>query len=269
MQTVYLKDGTKAALIAKTEKGYVVDPIEVYRNWISEDEESEEYEEPSGNVKMVDAVYSIAPKEVVEGEYGEILKKVEEQEKILQEKISEVSKIKHELRQLEQTKTNTAKMIFNRNELVNAKRLIVWIRGKIAPRIMDKKNSLKLTVSYIISQYGSIEEKCWAYSAWSDNRDEERWSSYSEYFDPEYGIKADLTDEEILQITHERQMKNSEKFDNWEIERCDERWLTPQNIEKKYALIEKSNENALKNAEQELIKAQEKVDKLKNSLAVS
>jgi hypothetical protein len=264
IKTVYLKDGTKAALVAQTDKGYVVDPIEVYRNYMSEDEESEEYEETSGKVKLVDAVYAVAPKDVIEEEYKQILQKVEEQEKLLIEKRSELSKAKHELSQIERQKTDLSKMIINRTEIVNAKRLIVWIKGRIAPRIMDVKSSLKLTVSYSISRYaGAGEEKCWAYSAWSDYDGDKAWSTYSEYFDPTYGIKADLTDEEILEITHNRQMNDIKEFDNWEIERCDEKWLTHQNIERKRSIIEKSNETAIRNAEQELITLQEKINKLK------
>jgi hypothetical protein len=261
MQTVYLKDGTKANLIAKTDKGYVVDPINVYQDY----ESDEEYEDSTGEVKMVDKVYEKPPIEVIEEEYKQILQKVDEQEKLLKEKTSELTRIKFELAQLTQQKTDAAKMIFNRSELANAKRLIVWIKDRIIPRIMDNKGDLKLNISYKISRY-KTEERCWA-SAWCDYND--NWSSYSEYFDEKYGVKADLTDEEILQITFERQER--EIFDEREIEMVDEKWLTPKNIDKKKAYIERSNINALKAAERDLKAAQEKLDKLKeiNGLVVS
>lgn len=255
MQTVYLADGTKANLITKTDKGFVVDPINVYQDYESE----EEYEESTGNVKMVDKVYEKPPTEVIEEEYKLIKQKVKDQCVLLSEKMAELNRAKYELSQVQQQKTDAAKMIINRSELVNAKRLIVWIKGWIAPRIMDVKSSLKLTISYTISRYEG-EEKCWAYGTWSDYDGDKAWSKYSEYFDPAYGIKADLTDEEILQITHERQNKN--EFGEWEISRTDEKWLTSRNIEKRNAHIEQANKNELKNAENDLKIAQEKYNLL-------
>lgn len=253
MQTVYLKDGTKANLIAKTDKGYVVDPINVYQDYESE----EEYEDSTGEVKMVDKVYEKPPIEVIEEEYKQILQKVEEQEKLLKEKTSELTRTRFELAQLMQQKTDTAEMIFNRSELANAKRLVVWIKGNIAPRIMDVNSDTQLTISYTISKY-KAEERCWA-SVWNEYND--NWSTYSERFDEKYGIRADLTDEEILKITLDRQ--DCEHFDNRDIETVDEKWLTAKNIEKKKAYIERCNINALKAAERDLKAAQEKLDKLK------
>lgn len=253
MQTVYLKDGTKANLITTTEKGYVVDPYVTYHDYESKDE----YEETSGDVRLVDKVYESAPKDVIEEEYRQILLKIDQQEKSLQEKRSELSKMQSEVNQLQSTKTTLSKLIINRQELTKAKRLIVWIKGHIAPRIMDVKNSLKLTISYSISQYGA-EEKCWAYSCWSDS--EERWSNYSEYFDPVYGIKADLTDEEILSITHERQAGN--KFDSYIFSRTDDKWLTPESLVEKKRLMELDRQRDFARAESELKKAQEAYDRL-------
>jgi hypothetical protein len=254
MNIVYLKDGTKANLVTKTEMGYVVDPFRSYHDYETKDE----YEEPSGSIMLVDKVFESAPKEVVEEEYKQIRAKVEEQEKLLQEKMSEFNRAKIELSQTQTAKTNAAKMIINRSELKAAKRLTIWIKDQIAPRIMDVKNSLKLTISYDISQYQSTE-KCWSYSCWSDT--EERWSSYSEYFDSEYGIKADLTDEEIMAITLERQRKNV--FDSHCIMRTDDKWLTPENLEKSNDMQEKRKQRDLIDAENELVKIQEKIDKLR------
>lgn len=261
MQTVYLKDGRMADLVTKTDKGYLVDP---YITWT--DYDGQEESAPSGSVELVPEIYNTAPVELIEAEYKKVLERVEEQEKVWEERQKELQKINHELGILRSQKTDAAKVIFNRQELTTAKRLIVWIKGEIPPRIMDKTNPLKLTISYSISQY-RVEEKCWAYGAWSENSSEERWSTYSEHFDEKYGIKVDLTDEEILEITHKRQMEY--EFESWLIERTNEKWLTPENVIKRNEAIEKSNEHALKNAEQELINIQAKIDKLKNSLTVS
>lgn len=260
MQTIFLKDGTQANLIAKTDKGYIVDPLEIYRDY----ESKEEYQEPSGNVKLVDKIYEVAPVAVIQEEYKAILEKVTEQEKFLAEKRHELRDVQNEIDRLSRTKTDLQKMIINREELKKAKRLTVWVKSSIAPRIMDIKNSLKLNISYSITQW-EVEEKCWAYSAWSHNDD--RWSSYSEYFDEKYGVKADLTDEEILFITHERQRKTN--FESYEIGRTHDKWLTPENIIIKGEYILKEKERNLVSAEKELIAIQDKITKLKTALAVS
>lgn len=262
MQTVFLKDGTKANLITKTDNGYVVDPLQVYHEY----DTHEEYEEPSGSLLLVDKVYETAPKDVIEEDYRQLLQTVVGQEKALIEKRAELNRLKYEMSQLESAKTDLAKMYINRKELVDAKRLVIWIKGRIPPRIMDVKNNLKLVISYTISRYES-QEQCWSYGLWSDYASEKSWSSYSEYYDPEYGIKTDLTDEEILKITYDRQEKN--KYDLMEIGRTNEKWLTAANIIKRQEYIEKSNEIILRQAENELAEAQKKVNKLKNELTVS
>lgn len=261
MEIVFLEDGRQAKLIAKTDKGYVVDPMAVYQDYETE----EEYTEETGNVVQVSKVFKVAPLDVVNAEYKEVLDKIAEQEAVLCQKRSELSKAKHELSQIEKQKTDLGKMIINRTELVNAKRLIVWIKDRIAPRVMDVRSSLKLIISYTVSRYES-EEKCWAYSTWSDYENDKGWSTYSEYFDPEYGVKADLTDDEILQITHQRQLKN--KFDSYALKSTDPKWLTPENIEKRSELNEQENKNMLKVAEKNLAEAQEKYNKLAGLVTV-
>jgi hypothetical protein len=255
MNIIYLKDGTKANLITKTDKGYVVDPYQSYHDYETKDE----YEEPSGNIMLVDKVYESAPMNVIEEEYKQTLLKLEEQRGALTIVRNACQKAEHELEIIKRQKTDLSKLIINRKELKEAKRLIVWIKGQIAPRIMDSTNRLKLTISYTISQYNS-EEKCWAYSCWDDC--DQRWSSYSEYFDPEYGIKTDLTDEEILSITHDRQRNN--EYDSHAINRTDEKWLTPENLEKKKEFDLNRNERDLIAAENELLKIQERIDRLRS-----
>lgn len=256
MNIVYLKDGRKANLVAKTETGYIVDPF--IKGVRYEEDDEEEYEELSGNIQQVDEVYKAPPVALISEEVRQLAAKADELGHLIEQRNQEFNRAKYELQQIKKTLNDAGKMVINRSEFTKAKRLIVWIKGHIAPRIMDVKNNLKLTISYTISQYEATE-KCWAYSCWSDN--EERWSSYSEYFDPEYGIKTDLTDEEILSITHERQKKN--EYDSSAINRADEHWLTPENLEKKKEFDLKRNERDLIAAENELLKIQEKVDRLR------
>lgn len=258
MQEIFLKDGRIADLVAKTEKGYIVDPHRIYHDY----ETKEEYTEASGRVEVVDEVFESSPRDLIEAEYQQVLAKVEEKELVLEEKSKELRTVEYELKQIQKQKTDAAKMIINREELTKAKRLTIWIRDQIEPKIMDVKNPLKLTISYNVSQWDKTEENCWFYACYTDH-----WSSYGEYYDPIYGIKADLSDEEILQITHERQ--SSVKFEPHSITCTADKWLTPENLQKKAEILANDKVNELKRAEAELIITQQKIEKLKSEVVTS
>jgi exosome complex RNA-binding protein Csl4 len=256
MQTIFLKDGTQANLITKTDKGYVVDPLEIYTDY----ETKEEYTEPSGNVMMVDKVYDAAPLPVIQEEYKEILSKVEAQEKVLEEKRQELRKVEYDINRIKNTKTDVSRYIINREELRNAERLIVWPEGHILPRVLGGGKSHKFTVSYEISQYQS-EERCWVYQLWSESKDS-NWSG-SEYFDAEYGIKVNLTDEEIKSVSLDRlSKKKANYFREHLIMQCPDEWLTPDYIQRKKEMNDRSERSELHKAQEELKKAQEKYDRL-------
>jgi hypothetical protein len=264
MQTVFLKDGTQANLITKTEKGYVVDPFETYQDYEGE----QGYSEPSGNLKLVEKVYEVAPRTLIDAEYEEIVQKVEAQEKLLSEKRAELRQAQNEIDRIKGIKTDTSRYIINREELRNAKRLILWPRNYIAPRVMDGSKSHKFTVSYDITQYNG-EEKAWASQLWSEDKNS-NWGN-SEYFDEQYGIKVDLTDEQILALTHQRIERFKKEGNSWRstLLRTADEWLTPEYIEEKNAIKADERKHDLDRAEKEFKEAQAKYESLQKSLTVS
>lgn len=262
MQTVFLKDGSQAILITQTPTGYVVNPLESYQG-----SDGEEYTEPSGNIKLVDKVYTAAPKEVIEAEYAAILAKVEEQERLLSAKTLELRKAQMNLTSIINTKTDVSRHIINREELRNAKRLILWPKDQIAPRIMDGTKSHQFTISVKITQYRE-EERMWCYELYSDDKDNS-WTN-SQYFDVKYGIKVDLTDDEIKALTHERIDGLKKANSSWPstLLRTADEWLTPEYLEEKNAIKTNNKQNELEKAFKELQTAQEHYEALKNSLVV-
>jgi hypothetical protein len=196
------------------------------------------------------------------------LDRVSEQEKIWKERQKELQQINADVARLRNQKTDLSRYIINREELRTAKRLILWPTSQIAPRIMDGKSSHRFTVSYEISQYQS-KERIWCYKLWTEGSD--LWSS-SEYFDEKYGIKIDLTDEEILQLTHERLPRFKTEYHSWRhtLMFTPDEWLTAEAIDEKAKLKDKEREDSLQKALNELKDAQERVDKLsKTELTVS
>lgn len=264
MQTVYLKDGRMADLVTKTEKGYLVDP---YIEW--NDYEGQKESAPSGNVELVNEIFNTAPVELIEAEYKKVLDRVQEQEIIWLERQKELQKMTYEIGILRNQKTDLSRYIINREELRTAKRLVIWPTAEIAPRIMDGTASNKITVLYEISQYQN-KEKCWCYKAYTDGpKSEGRWSDYSQYFDEQYGIKVDLTDEEILALTHERIPRLKKDFYSWKqvLLRTDDKWLTPEFIDEKSTIREEERKSELQKVEKELQDAQKKLDKLMGKVA--
>lgn len=259
MKTVYLKDGRMADLVAETEKGFLVDP---YISW--NDYEGQQESAPSGNVELVDKIFDTAPIELIEAEYKKWADRVTEQEKALAERQTEFQKLNADVASLRNQKTNLERYIINREELRKAKRLIIWPEHHIAPRIMDGNTSHKFTVSYEISQYKG-EERVWCYRAYTD-KEGSSWSSHSEYFDEQYGIKVDLTDEEIHRLTIDRIPRFKKTYHSWKyaLMATPDEWLTPEYIAEKAGFKEQERKIELEKAENELKAAQENLEKLKS-----
>lgn len=226
MSQVYLKDGTIADLVDKTAQGFLVNPYNVYYGY-----EGEEDAAPSGNLKMVQEVFDKAPIALIDADYKSILDLYDAKQVEVNELCKKVTEIKREVAKLEATKTDFTKCIFNRSELKNAKRFIVFKKDSIVPLVMDNKNQLKLSINYEISNY-TVEEKVWVSKVSFDC-----WSS-SDFFDNKYGIFIDLTDEEILSKCLERQKEiGVVKFNDHYIKGTPDSWLTPEFLEKKRSIL--------------------------------
>jgi hypothetical protein len=260
-EIVYLRDGRKCILVSKMDGVFIVNPYAIYHAYSYDDSSSgeSEYEEPSGQLLQVDKVFAAPPVEVLDEQCEAIIDTIDEQTARLANIQGELRTAQAKIDQIKSQKTDLGNMIINKSEIRNAKRLVVWADKRIAPYILDKKNSLKLTISYSIEQWGQAEEKVWIYKSWSEEyRD---FSGYSEYYDPAYGIKCDLTDDEIFAITIERQ--NKKNFDISEISNTDFKWLTPGNIELAKQQIFLNNIKSFENANKELISAQNKLAALR------
>lgn len=269
MQVVYLKDGRKCKLISKTDDGkYIVDPFAVYYTSTFEDcepahDQDEQFEMLSNQLVQVDKVYIKPPADVIEAECRELLKTGAELQKQYDELNKEYTQLKRSYEQMKGYKTDLSRYIINREELKTAKRLIVWPKDRIEPRIMGGIDAVKIHLHYTIEKWPN-QEKVWVYKGYTDQRyHEDSWSTYDEYFDEEYGIKIDLTDEEILTLTHERQRKK--KFDEHAILSAEEKWLTPENLERKKAYMEQNRKNAIDQAEKELKRAVKRLEQLQLS----
>ncbi len=240
MSTVYLKDGSRATLVSKINDGFLVKRHLVCQKWNEDSEDEEEFIEESDQVEIVNEVFQKAPVDFIETEYRRWLDKVSEQERILSEIQKEKSALASEVFRLKNSKTDITRVIFNKEELRNAKRLTVFRRDRIEPHSIDPQHRLKLTISYEVTNYGVGEPNCWLYNFYGDR--EGSWGS-SDYFDPQYGIMPDLTDQQIIEATTSRLLKRGiggEKgFSPYALTGCPDSWLTPEFIEQKKIEIRK------------------------------
>lgn len=258
MQQIYLKDGRVADLVIKTEKGYLVDPYCVFKYY-----EDNEESAPSGNVELVQEVFIEAPKPFIESECKKVYDRIEvlslERDKLQEEK----SNLLREVDSLKRQKTDLAKLVFNRSDIKNAKRLVVFPKDSIAPVIYDQVNMHKLTLSIEVSDYNP-KIRAWIYRFYGDG-------SYSngDYFDEKYGVKCDLSDEEVMVLTLERLASN--QWSEWIISRTDDKWLTPEFIEKKRQILARDAEREIETTKKEIEKYQKRLSELekKKELAVS
>lgn len=261
---VYLKDGRKCKWVGETDKGYIVNPYQVYIDYAGNDPANEsEFEMASDQLIVVDKVYAAPPIDVIDADCKLLLEKMESVGVEVIRLQKEFDRAKFELQQIAKQKTDLSRYIINREELKTAKRLVAWPKDKIVPRIMGGIKGQKFTVAYTIDQWGHSEERCWMYEACTEQKySENSYSSYSEYYDHRHGILCDPTDDEILAITHKRQAETG-RFSANVISNTPDIWLTPENIERKRGYAEADRKIALKNAEQAVKDAQERLKRLK------
>lgn len=252
METVFLKDGRAAVLVAKTDNLFIVEILHSFTSY-----EGEEIIKKSGKMETVEEIFQAPPIEI----FDEHLKLIS---RLADEKAVEVTALqlealtlKGEIKGLKDQKTNLQKFIINRSELVNAKRIIMFNEREIAPVIMDGKTGIKFSINHVISQYEG-KMRIWSYSIC-----EEGYDGPSNYFDKNYGIYIDLTDEELLLLVRERAEKM--KIDDWQLMETADKWLSLDLFRRKHSLIENEVKNEISRAKDEMEKSAKKYEQLVES----
>lgn len=256
METIYLKDGRMADVITKTDKGYLVDPYITWNDYGGDPDSA-----PSGAIELVTEIFASAPVDFIEAEYKKVLDRVEEQQKAWSEKQTEFLKLDSDVSRLRKEKTNLERVIINREELRKAKRIIFWAESEIAPRILDGTSHDKLAITFEITQYKD-EERAWCYRV---SFKEDRFD-FSEKVDTTYGIKVDLTDEEVLALTLERleRFRKDKKDLRYYLQRTPDQWLSHECIEEKKSYKAKERKTELENAKKALEEIQKKIESLQS-----
>ena len=246
--TIYLKDGRVADLVTKTEKGYLVDPYCTFKYY-----EDNEESAPSGVIELAQEIFTEAPKELIEFECQKIHDRMAiisaEKDRLQQEK----NILTQEVNILKKQKTDLTKLIFNRSDIKNAKRIVVFPKNEIAPMIYDQENRHKLALSIEVTDYDP-KIRAWTYKFYGDDR-----YGSGDYFDEDYGVHCDLSDDEVMALNLKR--LSERKFDNYIICRTADKWLTPDLIQRKQTLQNNEKIRERSNKEKQLQEIQEWLSK--------
>lgn len=264
MSLVYLPNGEMCNLVGEFGDKYIINKIYQVRD---EYGEIIDYADDT-NELLVPIIY----KEQPISKFGDQVKVFKDQIKDLhsekldldnQKKLikKEISDLEREVNKLTATKITKNKFIVNLTELLNAKKIVVFIDLKIMPVIYlstDKNfNQLKLSINI---EVGSGIERSWVYKIYY----EDGGYSSGDYICPKYKYLINPTDEEVDAIIRERVSKTD--FNDHQIISTDSKYLTDELIAFKNNYITNKKTTELKKLEGDLVVTQRKINNLKNEL---
>ncbi len=255
---VFLKNGQEATLVEKlSENKYLVDPHVI---WC--DEYGNTSTDPTGDLKVVNEVYSKAPVDAIDKEYATTLEKVSKVKTELSEATTELRALRLKIKQQQEIESDFENWIINLSEYKKAENLVFFSEGKhIMPEIISKEMKNKgLTLTFRVNCFdGSMDRRvknidCEGYSAGYTSRK----------LDPYFGIKINLSKDEIESLISERiDSLNAEDFSKYEIERIPERYLNESFKTRLNLLRMEEKQQLLKKKQEQINKIKEEIKKLK------
>ena len=260
---MYLENGEQVELVEKLSDTHAL----VKQLIVDHDFEGRSYTQVVDEI-LYRRVYLNPPQAKIKAEIAVLIK---EKEKLRIEKMSYekeligLKKESHELKssfnKIQNQITDVNKMIYNRSQIKDAKRIIIWMDKKIMPMIMEGESldkqrfGLKLSITYEIS---NNKEQAWVSKLYNDNT----WGS-ADHFDTKYGMEFDLTDEQIdAKIKQRVTDYQSNYFHDQYIRDAEARYLTPALIEKKLELMSKQKAQEKNNLEDSIKRKQKELEEL-------
>ena len=202
-------------------------------------------------------LFDAPPVEILNLEIDEINKQIISKRNELKSIDHEVRMKKLELEQAQKTQISNEKFIINRTELLKANTITMFPSGSIAPITKDKNDKsfygLKLSMEIKI-QDG--EANMWGYKLYHDYGD-----SYSYHLDKKHGVFVDITEEQAIKISKQRQEEVS--FNDSQISRTPDKWLNDKNLAKKRLIVQKEEEEKKSKLKEDIEKKQIELEKLK------
>ena len=241
----YLPNGQMCRLIEQiSDNKFII--VKIY--------EAEEYD-VEGDTIVVDAIFDSPPTEKISKE----IKELKQKEANLMLEVSRLQKIKYnidiELAIAKRTQIENDKFIINRSDLINAKSLALFEKNRVMPKLKDSndKSFRGLKVSLTVD-IGNGDVNSWGYKLYHD------YNENADYLCPKYGILINPTDEEIESVIFKR--LNEFKWDERELSKVDDKYLSESQIEIKQNYIKKQNELRVEQYKNEILKYDNLIHKI-------
>ena len=253
-EIVYLRTGQKALLSGKLNNQFIVYPFFEYENY-----DGNIIEDTDKNIISVDEVFKSPPRPVIDEEYSQLTKTIEDtrHESIIVK--NELYQAKSELANVQKQTTDLSRFIINRSEFRTAKRITLFTENQFMPSdYTESKHGMKISSSIKLL---SGEEHAWHYEIGDD------YYSNSKNVDMKWGFLFDKTDEEIEAITIERiksyKPEYFHKYGRSSVDAVDDKYLTEELKEEKRQLIEKKNIEKQEATAKKILELEEQLKNLK------
>ncbi|MDD2284716.1 MAG: hypothetical protein PHU98_06395 [Mariniphaga sp.] len=238
----YLKNGAEVFYFGKySESQHMVRSIYV-------DDCGDEW--PDDNIILVSEVFDTPPKQKIDLEFLEA-------SEMLSAAKMELSKINTQLQSVKKEKTDLNRLIINREDILKAKRITVFIGDKLEPTDAKiKTDNIRLSFEVGISN-GKVN--VWHAKIYDDCN-----YSSGNFIDQKYGVMCDLTDEELLEITKKRILEiPKEKINVHHLITCHDKYLNPELIKRKKELMAEEQAKEIAKFEKIIYDYQVKLENLK------
>ena len=247
-EIVYLEQGQEAYLVEQFGDKFLVDPI-----YTTFDYEGEECIEAMSSI-VVNKIYSKPPVRKIQEEYDNIYQKLDKKKVELGVIENDVRIADLELSEIKSKKCQLDRMIFDRSELMSAKRITIFTNGYNPVDIgKNVQKNMKLSFEYGVCD-GS--ERAWNYQYY-----EEHHYGSGDYIDSKYGFLINKTDDEIIEITKKRICElEGKRHDTWKLKFAEDKYLNDELKEKKNSIVK---EERAKKIEQQIVTIQKAQEKLK------
>ena len=178
---------------------------------------------------VVDAVYVNAPTEVYDAKIVEIQNHIDKLQYDLIELLAKKTALQYEIGKIQLTNLAEKSFIVNRTEILNSKRLILFLKDKPMPIILDDTKTFKtLRIVLDLEVSTGYETKYHIYLHDANN-------DYDVLCE-KYGLQVDKTDDEIDALIRKRLIQLT--FSIHLIIEVDDKYLAPFLLDKKYKHLE-------------------------------
>lgn len=253
MDLVYLANGQACYLKEKIGEKFVVNKIFEFEGEFGTEEIQDD------NDIVVDKIYLQKPIEKIAAEIVELKEQKDSLLSCLLELNTQKRTLQKEIEQVTKTQISNEKFIINRSDLINAKSVALFEKDRINPIVKENNNKDFRGISISMEvKIGEGLERFWGHRI----SNFEGYQS-SNFLCPKYGLLINPTEDEIIETAKKR--ASELEFGDYAIKNSQDKYLTPELIERKKDIIAKGKIKEKQSLESELKSIQDKLAKLNNN----